>query len=43
MVDNPALISTFMLQADTLNNLCDDTLVKNHLISVMMFGRLFLK
>jgi hypothetical protein len=40
MVDNPTLKPTFMLQADTSNNLRDDVLAKNHLISVMMFGRL---
>lgn len=41
-VDNPVLKCTFMLHADTLNNLGDDALAKNHLISVMMFGILFL-
>jgi hypothetical protein len=31
-----------MLHADTLNNLGDDVLVKNNLISVMTFGIIFL-
>jgi hypothetical protein len=31
-----------MLHPDTLNNSGDDALAKNHLISIMMFGILFL-
>lgn len=43
IVDNPALKYTFILHADIFNNLGDDAFAKNHLISVMKFGILFLK